>query len=123
MNEMKMEELIRFGRSWAYAPEISIIGNGYISKGYTRTERCYQIENSNSKTGKVEITLKGSKDSPVLNPAIKIKNWNTNEAKILLNGREINNTKVGINYKLEGDEMIIYIPLNEMKPVKITVVP
>jgi hypothetical protein len=123
MNGMKINELIRFGRSWAYAPEISVAGNGYISKGYDRTERCYQLENNNSKAGKVEVTLKGSKDSPVIDPAIRVKNWNSNVAKILVNGNERKNSKIGINHQLSGDDLIIFVPLNELTPVKITIVP
>ena len=36
----------------------------------------------------VDFTLKGSKDSPVINPAIIVKHWNSNRAKILVNGKE-----------------------------------
>ena len=123
MNDMKINELIRFGRSWAYASEISVTGNGYISKGYDKTERCYQLENNNSKAGKVEFTLKGSKDSPVIDPAIRVKNWNSNVAKILVNGKENINAKVGIIHQLDGDDLVIYLPIEEMSPVKITIVP
>ena len=97
---MNMNELIRFGRSWAYAPEIWITGSGHISKGYNKAERCYLIEDNSSKDGKVEIALMGSKDSPVMNPAIKVKNWKSKGAKTLLNGNETKNTKVGINVSL-----------------------
>jgi hypothetical protein len=123
MNGMKMNELIRFGRSWAYAPEISVNGNGYISKGYEKAERCYQLENNNSKAVKVEFTLKGSKDSPVIDPAIRVKNWNSNVAKILVNGKEYSNAKVGINHQLDGDDLVLYLPIEEMTQVTITIVP
>jgi hypothetical protein len=123
MNGMNMDELINFGRSWAYAPEISVTGNGYISQGYVKAERCYQLENQNSKAAPVELTLNGSKDSPVINPAFVVKNWNSDKAKILVNGKEAKNIKVGIIHQLDGNELIIYISLNEMKTVKITVLP
>ena len=123
MNGMNMDDLIRFGRSWAYAPELSVTGNGYVSKGYDKTQRCYQLENNNSKAGTVEFTLKGSKDSPVINPAIRVKNWNSNGAKILVNGKETGNSKVGINHQLDGDDLVIYLPIEEMTPVTITIVP
>lgn len=123
MNEMNMNDLIRFGRSWAFAPEISVTGNGWKSKDYDKTQRCYQLESIKPEAGPVELILKGSKDSPVINPAIILKNWNSKGAKILVNGKQINNTKVGINYQLDGNELIIYIPLNEMKTVKIKVMP
>jgi hypothetical protein len=123
MNSMNMNELISFGRSWAYAPELLITENGYLSNGYDKAQRCYRLENQNVKATSVELTLEGSKDSPVVNPAIVVKNWNSDSAKILVNGKEYKNSKVGINHQLDGDELVIYIPLKEITPVKITVFP
>jgi hypothetical protein len=123
MNDMNMNELVSFGRSWAHAPELSVAGNEFSSKGFDRAQRCYHLENNNSKPGKVDFTLKGSKDSPVINPAIVVKNWNSNGAKILVNGKENRNVKVGINHHLQGDDLVIYLPIKESTPVKITIVP
>ena len=123
MNSMSMNELVSFGRSWAYAPEIAVTGKGFISKGYDKVQRCYHLENKNSKAGTVEFTLKGSKDSPVVNPAIVVKNWNSNGAKILVNGKENRNSKVGINHQLGGDDLVLYFTLKEVVPVRITILP
>ena len=120
MNGMNMDNLISFGRSWAYAPELTVAGNNYISKGYDKTQRCYQLESTTPKAGTVVFTLRGSKDSPIINPAILIKNWNSDGAKILVNGKESSNCKIGINHQLEGDDLVLYINLNEEVPVKIT---
>ena len=123
MNTMNMKELVSFGRSWAYAPELSLVGKGCISKGYDRAQRCYQLENNKPEAGPIELILKGSKDSPVINPAIIVKNWNSNGAKILVNGKDNKNSKVGINHQLDGDDLVIYISLKEEAPVNITIVP
>jgi hypothetical protein len=123
MNGMTMTELVSFGRSWAYAPELSLSGRGYVSTGYDKKQRCYLLESSNARAGRVEFTLEGSKDSPVINPAIVVKNWNSDTAKILVNGKENKNSKVGINHQLDGDELVVYIPLKSEVPVKITVLP
>ena len=123
MNGMNMHDLISFGRSWSYAPELTITSNGYISKGYDKAQRCYHLENSNSKAGTIEFTLKGSKDSPVINPAIMVKNWNSNGAKILVNGKDTKNSKVGINHQLDGDDLVVYVSLKAEVPVRITMIP
>ena len=121
MNGMSMNELVTFGRSWAYAPELLLKGNGCISRGYDKTQRCYQLENNKPYAGSIELTLKGSKGSPVINPAIMVKNWNQAGAKILVNGKENKNCKVGINHQLDGDDLVLYILLNEEAPVTITI--
>jgi hypothetical protein len=120
---MSMNELISFGRSWAYAPKLALEGNGCTSKGYDKTQRCYQLENNNAQALPIECTLKGSKDSPVINPAIVVKNWNSNGAKILVNGKVSKSTKTGINHQLDGDDLVIYISLKKEVPVKIAIVP
>jgi len=123
MTNMNMTDLVSFGRSWAYAAELAVAGSDFKSKGYDRSQRCYQIENASQKSGKVEFTLQGSKDSPVINPAFFVKNWNSNSAKILVNGKETKNCRVGINHELEGDDLVLFISIKEVKPVKITILP
>ena len=122
MSSMKMKDLVSFGRSWAYSAEMSLSGTGFISKGYDRSQRCYQLLNSNNKSQKVEITLRGSKDSPVINPAFYIKNWNSEGAKILVNGKETK-CRIGINHDLDGTDLVIFIPVNETKTETITIMP
>ena len=121
MNGMSMNEVVTFGRSWAYAPELLLKGNGCISRGYDKTQRCYQLENNKPYAGSIELTLKGSKGSPVINPAIMVKNWNQAGAKILVNGKENKNCKVGINHQLDGDDLVLFISLTEAAPVIITI--
>ena len=86
MNNMNMTELITFGRSWSYPAELSLKASDFMSKGYITSQRCYQLENKGTKASLIELSLKGSKDSPIINPAIFVKNWNSNGAKILING-------------------------------------
>ena len=120
MNRMNMTELVSFGRSWAYAPELST-GAGCISQGYDRSQRCYQIENLSGKSSRIEINLKGSKDSPVFNPAFYIKNWNANGARIRVNGKVYPHYKVGINHELEGTDLVVFVNISDVIPVNITI--
>ena len=121
MNRMNMTELVRFGRAWAYPADVST-GSGFVSKGYDRSQRCYQIENVSGNATTSEITLKGSKDSPVFNPAFYIKNWNANGAKIRVNGKAYANYKVGVNRKLEGTDLVVFLNISEVVPVNISIV-
>jgi hypothetical protein len=65
----------------------------------------------------------GSKDSPVINPAILVKHWNSNGAKILVNGKEDRNSNVGINHQLDGDDLVLYISLKAESLVRVTILP
>jgi len=89
INGMDMEEVVELGRSWAFAPEIVIKTRDFDSHGFDRSERCYQLENKSAEIEKLEFTLSGSKENPILNPAFVIKNWTAEGASVLVNGQPI----------------------------------
>jgi len=123
MNDMELSELTKFGRSWAYAPEIEISSNGFTSDGYDRSERCYQIENNNSHANKLEIQLSATKESPIHNPAFMIKNWNTQGASLFVDGKPANDARIGINHQLEGSDLVVFLFLETNETVSITILP
>jgi len=123
MNNMSVKELVAFGRSWSYPAELSVLGGKCKSLGYDMSQRCYQLVNTVQNASKTEILLKGSKDSPIINPAIYIKNWNSDSGRILVNGREYNNYKVGVNHELDGTDLSLFIFINEVAPVNIIILP
>lgn len=125
MNEMSLDEIVQFGRSWAYAPEIEVT-KGFKSKGYDRSERCYQIEGLGLKASglskSISIKVNGDKDSPINNPAFYIKNWNGDEPKVYVDGKEYPKARIGIKHELEGDDMIVYLPIISTKSIDIKLV-
>lgn len=123
MNDMDLTKLVHFGRSWAYAPELSIDSQGYISKGYDRSRRCYQLENETGNSNPVEFTLSGNSESPLVNPALSIKNWNADGAKVLVNGEEFNKSEVGVNYRLEGTDLVVFLWMENDSNVRISIIP
>lgn len=123
INDMEMNEVVALGKSWAHAPEISMKGDDFISNGFDLSERCYQLENKVSKAGKLELTLKGSKENPVRNPAFVIKNWNARGAAVLVDGKTAQDARTGINHELEGDNLVVFLFLEKNEAVNITILP
>jgi hypothetical protein len=123
INGLDMTEIVELGRAWAFAPEIKIKGNDYVSNGFDRSERCYQIENSSSKAKKLEFKMTGSKENPINNPAFVIKNWSASSANVLVDGKPIKDARIGINHQLEGDDLVVFLFLEKNKPVDITILP
>ncbi len=122
MNSMPLRDLIRYGRSWAHAPEMTVSA-GFAPLGYDRSERCYQVENRTGTPETAEIRLAGSEDSPVWNPAIRIKNWNADDARILVDGKAHGRCKTGIHRTLEGTDLVVFVSMLETGPVDITISP
>jgi len=123
INGMNMQEVIELGKSWAFAPEIIIKGDNFISCGFDRSERCYQLENNNTITKKLEFKIAGSKENPICNPSFFIKNWTSEKASVLVNGKPIKDVRIGLNHELEGDNLVIFLFLEKNEPVSITILP
>ena len=123
MNPMSVNDLVSFGRSWAYAPELSLAGDNFKSTGYDRSQRCYQLEKVVPTASKCDLKLQGSKESPIINPAFYVKNWNAKGAKVRVNGQETTNSRVGINHQLEGDDLAVFLFMNTTSPVNLSVEP
>jgi hypothetical protein len=123
MKDMDIHRIVRFGRSWAYAPELIPAGPETESRGFDRSRRCYQLLNKGDKPASLEFTLQGSRDNPVVNPAFYIKNWNTEGARVIVDGREIRDCEIGITHKLEGTDLIVFLWLEAGTPTSIRISP
>jgi len=95
---------------------------GAVSNGYDRSRRCYQIQNNSEKPYKIQFTLHGNKNSPVFNPAVYIKNWNAEDARVLLNGKEFKEYEVGINYKLGGIDLFVFFWIQMDEKIDIDII-
>jgi hypothetical protein len=123
MNSMDLSALVQLGRSWAYTAKLSLNGQGFTFNGYNRSRRCYRLENETARPNSVEFTLLGSKESPVMNPAFHIKNWQAEGARVLMNGRAFKPSEIGIHHRLEGTDLIVFLWLEADAKVKISIVP
>ena len=123
MNDMDLSTLVQFGRSWVFAPEIAIKSQGIRSMGYDRSRRCYRFENNTEKPTPLTVTLQGSKKSPVMNPAFHIKNWQAEGAQVLVNEKEFKECEIGINQRLEGTDLMVFLWLETESNLRISLMP
>lgn len=125
MNDMDLDEIVDFGRSWAYAGEIEV-SKGFESLGYDTSERCYLIQGLGLKayglSESLSIKLMGTSDSPVNNPAFYVKDWNGELPVIYVDGKLFSEAKIGLKYELDGTDLIVFLPLQETKDVNVKIV-
>lgn len=121
MNSMDMDGLVKLGRSWAYAPELSIEDAAVKYDGYDRSRRCYQLESTASKPQAISFTLSGSEDSPIINPAFSVRNWNADSARVLVDGKEFKDCEVGVHHKLEGDDLTVFLWLSSRTEIRVEI--
>jgi hypothetical protein len=123
MNTLAIDRLIQFGRSWAYAPQLTINSPGAVSQGYDRSRRCYQLEKTSNTPTSIDFVLSGSQDSPIFNPAIYVKNWNAESARIMIDGKNISEKETGICHKLEGTDLVIFLWMKSNAKMNVRIIP
>jgi hypothetical protein len=94
-----------------------------VSGAYDRSERCYKIENGSGHPGRIDVTLPGSTAAPVVNPALYIKNWNGEGARVLVNGREADGAEIAASARLEGTDLVVFLPMKSASRVEIRILP
>ncbi len=122
MNTMKMEDLLSFGRSWAYSPDLLSTSDVISFKGYDRSTRSYNFERVKKGNQMLSFEIEGTKSSPIINPAFYIKNWGDKEVTILLNGKPFKDFKQGIYRKIEGNDLVLFLNYKSVKQIKISIV-
>jgi hypothetical protein len=93
------EELIPLAKSWLKPALIETV-SGCESAKYDPGQRAYVIETSDEK---IVVKIKGSEDSPIVNPAFVISNWD-GDAIVTVNGEKLDS---GIDYRTGQPRMVI----------------
>jgi hypothetical protein len=124
MTNKKADELVPLAKSWLQAPAMRMTSDAYRGGHYDQSERAYLVE----KTDPGHLTpctfvVGASKDSPLLNPAIIIKNWGSQLSTLSVNGKKMKHGedfRQGIRKGPFGDDLILWIRLDRQTPVKMT---
>ncbi|MCK5640850.1 MAG: hypothetical protein KAJ19_08635, partial [Gammaproteobacteria bacterium] len=125
VTDKQADKLVPLARSWLQAPKMKITSDAYKGGIYDQSERAYLIEKTDPRNSpSCTFVLEASKDSPLLNPALIIKNWGNQLSTLSIDGKKIKQGKdfrQGIRKGPFGEDLIIWIRLDKQKPVKIKV--
>jgi hypothetical protein len=102
---------------------LKIAEGGFISKGYDLTQRAYVVEASVTASGRLEMALYATEESPVVNACLVLEGWNSEEAEVRLDGRILKkgDYKTGVIRNLERDDLVLWLPVKSVRPLTITV--
>jgi hypothetical protein len=127
MTDKKADKLVPLAKSWLQAPKMTMSSDAYKGGLYDQSERAYLIEKmSLDHFTPCTFVVEASEDSPLLNPAIIIKNWGSQLSTLSINGETKmhgNDFRQGIRKGPFGEDLILWIRWDSQKPVKIVVGP
>lgn len=126
MTDKKPDELVPLAKSWLNAPKMNITSDAYTGGTYDQSERAYIVEKTDpDNSSPCTFVLEASKDSPLLNPAIIIKNWGGELSSLSVNSKNIKHGKdfrQGIRKGPLGEDLVVWVRLDMQKPAEITMV-
>jgi hypothetical protein len=120
-------ELIPIAKSWLSPPRIDIDGDAFESEGYDPAQRAFVVARKIAgKPAVMELTLQATESSPVLNPAIVVKNWGEEAARLQVNGKTVRwgkDFRHGYIQRLEATDLVVWIQQESVAPIRLTLTP
>ncbi|MBD3255831.1 MAG: hypothetical protein GF383_12110, partial [Candidatus Lokiarchaeota archaeon] len=89
------KELLQIAKSWLYPPELVLRDSHLIYKGYDPSDRAYIIElNQRLKLrSDISFSILANEDSPIYNPCIILKNCESKNLRLIINGEILKKDK------------------------------
>ncbi len=118
----RAEELVTLAKSWSRPAKLNITSTtGFFGGAYDPTERAWQVRCTEPGTS-LALTLAGSSESPIDNPALVIKNWGNSPASLTLDGKAVARGpafRYGYRDSLDGTDLVVWIEKKSTNPVQI----
>ena len=100
-------ELVPVAKSWLNSPEIAGVT-------YDPAQRAYVLDKP------AMLQIPASQAHPVVNPAFVIRHWPGGMPVVTVDGTAFT-ARTGVLHALEGDSLVVYLPLTADKPIRITI--
>jgi len=121
LTDKNVEQLVPMAKSWTEPAKLDMKSDGFENKGYDPEQMAYVIEaHESGKNTSLEFTLGGTTNSPVIDPAIVIKNLNIKSFDLEINGKKISpgeDYRYGVENNLEGDYLVLWNRIESTHPV------
>lgn len=116
-------DLVPLAKSWLSPPSVELTAPSFQSEGYDPAQRAFVIvRKPGSSTSHLQLLLKASSESPLVNPAFVLKNWGDSDPKLSLDGKPVvrgTNFRYGFVPHLEGTDLIVWLATESTKPIKL----
>ena len=127
MTTKPIGDLVGLARSWSQAPELVLRGNGFLSAGFDRGDRAYQLARSGAEGAEaLACEIRASTNSPVVNLAMVVRNWGPAGATLQINGQPLPRGarfRYGHRHELEGSTLLVWIRCHTTDPMTIQLAP
>jgi hypothetical protein len=114
-------------RSWANPAPVKLVeGSGFLSAGYDPAQKAYVIQRMSDQADAATIEIGASMKSPLVNPALVLKNWGDRSATIAADGSVLPrgpDCRLGWTRTLEAIDLVVWLRRESTLPVTIQIAP
>jgi len=117
-------ELAPIAKAWLEAPELKTASTGYKSLGFDRTQKAWMIEKTHSGEAPLAVEIAASKDRPVINPCIIIRNCNRTVVSFQQDGQRIREGKglrIGFEKRKQRTDLVVWRRTSAVAPVRFAI--
>lgn len=119
--------LLPLAKSWLSPPRMEVSGEGYASKGYDPAQRAFVVvRQAGVPPAPLELTFAASESSPLDDPAIVVKDWGAEGARLKINGKAVawgKDDRWGRIQRLDGADLIVWLRKESNSTLRITLNP
>jgi len=112
MTKLPIRELIPLSKSWNNPAELLVETKNIKFMEFSKKQRAYLLQKIRKDTKRIQFSLTASKDSPLVNPVVVIKNFGQLKPELYLNKRKLLPTsdyRLGYENTLEGVDLVVWI--------------
>ncbi len=126
LTDAPVDRLVTLQRSWANPAPVQVHESDSWSAGYDPAQKAYVIEKKGDKADAATIEIGASAKSPLVNPALVLKNWGDRPATVTVDGSALPlgpDCRLGRNRTLEGTDLVVWLHRDASQPVVIRIAP
>ncbi|MGI9429056.1 MAG: LamG domain-containing protein [Bythopirellula sp.] len=127
MTNQPITGLIPLARSWNFPPELKVTSGDFAYDGYDKYQRAYILSSSTSdEPPPLVVHVDASDKSPLVNPAVVIKQWGDHRANVTVNGRQLetrSDVRTALRSGLDGIDLVVWLSLEATQPLEMTFQP
>jgi hypothetical protein len=125
LTQKSAADLVPLAKSWLSPPQVDVEGEGFGSNGYDPTQRAFVFTRSDGSSASVfRSVLRANNDSPLVHPAIVIKNWGGAQPSLKLDGKAVSwgpDFRFGRVNTLESVDLVVWMNIESTKPSSIEI--
>jgi len=127
LTEQPAEELVPLAKSWLSPPRMEVAGGAFAAEGFDPADRAFVLSRPGpGGPSRVTVTLHASKESPVLNPVLRVQGWGCSSPAVEIDGKPAplgRDVRAGFVPGLDRDDLVLWIRLESNSPIRISLSP